>query len=205
VLTFQLTDSDKRKLLPTVTVGEAIGDLPRLTMGEGAEIIGYTAGKPSAYARMMRNPEGVTYNHFAAKLAKQNIERMKFVKPGGSWRDIPHALLPKGMQRARKSDHTKRYGRLRTDWPAGTVMTKCDPHWGTVFLPDQERSLTVREAARFQSFPDAYQFLGPRVSQYEQVGNAVPVLMAKAIAAQIRAHLEAHGAIPSALPEAAHG
>jgi DNA (cytosine-5)-methyltransferase 1 len=205
VLTFQLTESDKRKLLPAVTVGEAIGDLPRLTMGEGAETIGYTAGKPSAYARMMRNPEGITYNHFAAKLAKQNIERMQFVKPGGSWRDIPHALLPKGMQRARKSDHTKRYGRLRNDGLAGTVMTKCDPHWGTVFLPDQERSLTVREAARFQSFPDIYQFLGPRVSQYEQVGNAVPVLMAKAIAAQIRTHLEAHGAIPAALPEAADG
>jgi DNA (cytosine-5)-methyltransferase 1 len=205
VLTFQLTDSGKRKLLPAVTVAEAIGDLPRLTMGEGAEIIGYTAGKPSAYARLMRNPEGVTYNHFAARLAKQNAERMKFVKPGGSWRDIPHELLPKGMQRARKSDHTKRYGRLRNDGLAGTIMTKCDPHWGTVFLPDQERTLTVREAARFQSFPDTYQFLGPRVSQYEQVGNAVPVLMAKAIAAQIRTHLEAHQAIPAALPEAAHG
>jgi DNA (cytosine-5)-methyltransferase 1 len=205
VLTFQLTDSAKDRLLPAVTVGEAIGDLPRLTMGEGAEIIGYTGGNPSEYARLMRNPEGVTYNHFAAKLAKQNIERMKFVKPGGSWRDIPHALLPKGMQRARKSDHTKRYGRLRNDGLAGTIMTKCDPHWGTVFLPDQERSLTVREAARFQSFPDSYQFLGPRVSQYEQVGNAVPVLMANAIAAQIRKHLEAHGAIPAALPHAAHG
>ena len=205
VLTFQLTDSDKRRLLPAITVGQAIGDLPRLTMGEGAETIGYTAGRASDYARAMRNPEGTTYNHFAAKLAKQNIERMKFVKPGGSWRDIPHELLPKGMQRARKSDHTKRYGRLRNDGLAGTVMTKCDPHWGTVFLPDQERSLTVREAARFQSFPDIYQFLGPRMSQYEQVGNAVPILMAKAIAAQIRTHLETHGAIPAVLPDAAHG
>jgi DNA (cytosine-5)-methyltransferase 1 len=205
VLTFQLTESDKRRLMPAVTVGEAISDLPRLAMGEGMETIGYTCEKVSEYARAIRNPEGVTYNHFAAKLSKQNFERMKYVKPGGSWRDIPHHLLPKGMQRARKSDHTKRYGRLRIDGLAGTVMTKCDPHWGTVFLPDQDRSLTVREAARFQSFPDAYRFLGPRVSQYEQVGNAVPVLMAKAIALQIRSHLEAYGAVSSAETEAAYG
>ncbi len=205
VLTFQLTESDKRQLPAAVTVGQAIGDLPRLVMGEGAETIGYMTEARSDYARMMRNPEGVTYNHFAAKLSKQNAERMKYVKPGGSWRDIPHDLLPKGMQRARKSDHTKRYGRLHNDRLAGTVMTKCDPHWGTVFLPSQDRSLTVREAARFQSFPDAYKFLGPRVSQYEQVGNAVPVLMAKAIAQQIRAHLEAHGALPGAAADAAHG
>jgi DNA (cytosine-5)-methyltransferase 1 len=205
VLTFRLTESDKHRLLPAVTVGEAIGDLPRLQMGEGAETIGYTAGRVSEYAMSLRNPEGETFNHFAAKLSKQNAERMRHVKPGGSWRDIPHHLLPKGMQRARKSDHTKRYGRLSNERLAGTVMTKCDPHWGTVFLPDQDRSLTVREAARFQSFPDTYKFLGPRVSQYEQVGNAVPVLMAKAIALQIRAHLEAHGAVPAAAAKAAHG
>jgi len=205
VLTFRLTESDQHRLLPAVTVDEAIGDLPRLEMGEGAEMIGYTHGAESAFARAIRNPEGVTFNHFAAKLSKQNAERMKHVKPGGSWRDIPHALLPKGMQRARKSDHTKRYGRLLNDGLAGTVMTKCDPHWGTVFLPDQERSLTVREAARFQSFPDSYRFLGPRVSQYEQVGNAVPVLMARAIAEQIRKHLEAHRILPKATQEVAHG
>jgi len=170
-----------------------------------AEVVGYTTEAQSIYAQMMRNPDGITFNHFAAKLSRQNIERMAYVKPGGSWRDIPDRLLPKGMQRARKSDHTKRYGRLRNDGLAGTVMTKCDPHWGTVFLPDQERSLTVREAARFQSFPDTYRFLGSRVSQYVQVGNAVPVLMAKAIAEQLRAHLASTGVNSSTVPEAAHG
>jgi DNA (cytosine-5)-methyltransferase 1 len=205
VLTFRLTESDKHRLLPAVTVGQAISDLPRLEMGEGAETIGYTSPAASEYAVGLRNPDGLTFNHFAAKLSKQNAERMKHVKPGGSWRDIPHHLLPKGMQRARKSDHTKRYGRLSNEKLAGTVMTKCDPHWGTVFLPDQERSLTVREAARFQSFPDSYQFLGPRVSQYEQVGNAVPVLMAQAIAKQIRAHLEAHGVVSAVEEQVANG
>jgi DNA (cytosine-5)-methyltransferase 1 len=191
-MTFQLDAADRGRLLPTVTVGDAIGDLPRLEMGEGAEILGYTKDPHSPYSETMRNPTGVTFNHFAAKLSKQNAERMKHVKPGGSWRDIPHELLPKGMQSARKSDHTKRYGRLKSDGLSGTVLTKCDPHWGTVFLPDQERTLTVREAARLQSFPDTYKFLGSRVSQYVQVGNAVPVVMAKAIADQIRKHLMEH-------------
>lgn len=205
-MTFQLTDSDREELLPAVTVSQAIGDLPRLLMGEGAEEVGYTVPAHSDYSRMMRNPEALTFNHYAAKLSKQNAERMKYVKPGGSWRDIPHELLPAGMQRARKSDHTKRYGRLKPDGLSGTVLTKCDPHWGTVFLPDQDRTLTVREAARFQSFPDTYRFLGSRVSQYEQVGNAVPVLMARAIAQVLREHLVSQvPADDTQMMELAHG
>jgi DNA (cytosine-5)-methyltransferase 1 len=188
-LTFQLLPIQKQTLLPAVTVEEALSDLPRLQMGEGGELIQYGRNAKSAYAKLMRNGDRETYNHYAAKLSPQNRARLGYIKPGGSWRDIPHHLLPAGMKRARKSDHTKRYGRLRADGLAGTIMTKCDPHWGPVFLPDQDRSLTVREAARLQSFPDAYRFLGSRVSQYEQVGNAVPVLMAKAIAEAISVHL----------------
>jgi DNA (cytosine-5)-methyltransferase 1 len=153
----------------------------------------------------MRNVAGFTFNHYAARLSSQNAERMRYVRPGGSWRDIPHDLLPAGMQRARKSDHTKRYGRLRSDRLSGTVLTKCDPHWGAVFLPDQDRALTVREAARLQSFPDTYRFHGSRVSQYEQVGNAVPVLMARAIAQQIRHHLDDYELPASPTREAANG
>lgn len=201
---FQLLDLDKGRLDPMVTVKDAIIDLPRLEMGEGAEEVGYTTDACSTYARLLRNPNGVTYNHYAAKLSRQNMERMNHVPPGGSWRDIPLELLPKGMQRARRSDHTKRYGRLDPDTLSGTVLTKCDPHWGTVFLPDQNRALTVREAARFQSFPDAFRFLGSRVSQYEQVGNAVPVLMAKAIAMTIRRHLCAGNITDNTIQKAAH-
>ena len=51
----------------------------------------------SEFARMLRNPAGVTFNHYGARLSKQNIERMKYAKPGGSWRDIPDRLLPKGL------------------------------------------------------------------------------------------------------------
>lgn len=188
-MTFRLSPMDELILQPAVTVQDAISDLPRLCMGEGSEIVTHCREAVSEYARAMRNGANETYNHVAARLSSRNVERLKYVKPGGSWRDIPFELLPKGMQRARRSDHTKRYGRLSNEKLAATIMTKCDPHWGPVFLPDQDRSLTVREAARLQSFPDSYRFFGPRVAQYEQVGNAVPVLMARAIAHEIARHL----------------
>lgn len=184
-MTFRLVPLLRQSLLPQVTVADALADLPRLEMGEGAEVIAYNQKPLSGYSRLMRNGCRETYNHYAAKLAPQNRLRLEHIKPGGSWRDIPRDLLPKGMKRARTSDHTKRYGRLRGDGLAATIMTKCDPHWGPVFLPDQDRALTVREAARLQSFPDSYRFIGSRVSQYRQVGNAVPVLMAKAVAGSI--------------------
>jgi DNA (cytosine-5)-methyltransferase 1 len=189
-LTFQIDETEGKWLHPFVSVGEAVGDLPRLSMGEGGEHVEYVQSAHSEFARTMRNPDGFTFNHYASKLSKQNVQRMQHVKPGGSWRDIPHELLPAGMQKARKSDHTKRYGRLTNAGLAGTVMTKCDPHWSAVFLPDQDRALTVREAARLQSFPDSYDFKGSRVSQYVQVGNAVPVLMARAIATSVSEHLQ---------------
>jgi DNA (cytosine-5)-methyltransferase 1 len=188
-MTFRLPDSDAAELLPVVTVGDAIGDLPRLSVGEGVDPAAYDREPHSSYAEEMREGSETVRNHVAGRLSPQNLERLRHIKPGGSWRDIPYDLLPSGMKRARKSDHTRRYGRLREDGLAGTIMTKCDPHWGPVFLPDQDRSLTVREAARLQSFPDRYVFLGPRVAQYEQVGNAVPVRMAQAIAEELAQQL----------------
>ena len=89
------------------------------------------------------------------------------------------------MKRARRSDHTKRYGRLDPGGLASTILTKCDPHWGAYIHPNQDRVLSVREAARLQAFPDRVQFLGSMTEQYEQVGNAVPPLFAKAIGQQV--------------------
>jgi len=123
------------------------------------------------------------------------------IPPGGSWRDIPFELLPAGMQKARRSDHTKRYGRLHLDGIASTILTKCDPHWGTFIHPSQDRIISVREAARLQAFPDRVRFYGSLVDQYKQVGNAVPPLLAKAIGSQVRKCLESRSCAGSVRPD----
>lgn len=181
-----------RALRAPVTVREAIGDLPPVPSGGGAEESCYTLAAQSPFQKRMREDSSKLYNHFCANVTGINLERMRHVKPGGSWRDIPHELLPKGMKRARRSDHTRRYGRLDPDAQSGTVLTKCDPHWGTVFHYEQERIVTVREAARFQSFPDWFRFTGSKADQYRQVGNAVAPLMALAIANHIKFLLLLH-------------
>ncbi len=188
-LTFRPPYLHEKTLRPMVTVAEALGDLPVLHSGEGAEMMDYPGPPCSAYSREMRKGSPKVWNHWAPRIAQINLDRLRYIKPGGSWRDIPRDLLPAGMRRARTSDHTKRYGRLRPEGLSGTVMTKMDPHWGAAFHYSQDRTLTVREAARLQSFPDSYVISGPRVSQYEQVGNAVPPLMARAVAESLQRFL----------------
>ena len=189
-LIFRLLEEDSAGLMPYISVQDAIGDLPPLPAGCGSEQMPYTSSPHSNYALHMRNHSTIVTHHVAPNIAAINLERLRYIQPGGSWRDIPYELLPKGMKQARRSDHTRRYGRLRSEGLAGTVMTKMDPHWGAVFHHEQERTLTVREAARLQSFPDSYTFHAARVSQYRQVGNAVPVLMAEAVANKLRRVLE---------------
>ncbi|TPN16338.1 DNA cytosine methyltransferase [Mesorhizobium sp. B2-1-3] len=177
-------------LLPFVTVKDAISDLPALGNGEGSELSKYRTKAASAFQREIRGNAAILTNHWAAKLSSVNLTRMKHIPEGGSWRDIPFELLPEGMKRAKRSDHTKRYGRLRWGGLASTILTKCDPHWGAFFHPAQDRALTVREAARLQSFPDFFDFKGSRTEQYIQVGNAVPPLLGRRIGETIRSVIE---------------
>ena len=104
------------------------------------------------------------------------------------------------MKRARRSDHTRRYGRLSPEGIASTILTKCDPHWGTYIHPLEDRIISVREAARLQSFPDRVRFAGSLIDQYKQVGNAVPPLLAKAIGVQVRECLSQHATGKLVLP-----
>ncbi|MBQ3507480.1 MAG: DNA cytosine methyltransferase [Clostridia bacterium] len=174
-----------------VTVHQAIGDLPPLVSGEqGTPVKEYRCDPFSDYQiRARRGSIGVV-NHEAPKLSQINLKRLEYIKPGGNWTDIPYDLLPQGMQRARKSDHTKRYGRVTPDGLASTILTKCDPHWGAFFHYEQNRSFTVREAARLQSFPDHFIFTGNQAEQFAQVGNAVPPLLAQAVGLSLRTILD---------------
>ncbi len=173
------------------TVYEAIGDLPALSCGEkGNRVKEYACAPFCDFQRSMRLGSAGVFNHEAPRLAKINIERMRFIKPGGNWTDIPFDMLPKGMQNARRSDHTKRYGRVTKDGLASTILTKCDPHWGAYIHYEQDRSFTVREAARIQSFPDHFVFGGTTAEQFAQVGNAVPPLLAKAVGLSIQTILD---------------
>lgn len=166
---------------PFVSVLDAISDLPPLGNGEACATVSYHCDAASDYQREMRLGSSGVMNHRSPRLAPINIERMKHIPQGGSWRDIPYELLPEGMKRARRCDHTKRYGRLRWDGLASTILTKCDVHWGPYIHPEQDRSLSVREAARFQSFPDWFEFEGSVTDQFVQVGNAVPPLLGRRI------------------------
>lgn len=179
-------------LLPPISVQNAIGDLPPLVNGGGIEVRKYSAEpqarRPtSAFQKAMRKGARQLSNHWCRELMPPNTERVKHIPVGGNWRSIPHELLPPGMQRALRKDHTTRYGRLDPNGLAGTLLTKPDPHWGTFLHYDatQQRLISVREAARFQSFPDTHVFYGSQGDQYRLCGNAVPPLMAQAIGREV--------------------
>lgn len=181
-------DHDMSGLPPAVTVAEAIGDLPPLQNGEGHPVIPMpevSYEKLTFFQRWARSGADFIYNHQAQRLGAINLKRLQHIKPGGNWTDIPVDLLPAGMRRARRSDHTKRYGRMNPQGQSCTILTKCDPHWGSFFHYNQDRAVTPREAARLQSFPDRYVFQGSLSAQYEQIGNAVPPLLGQAIVSEV--------------------
>lgn len=168
-----------------VTIFDAIGDLPAI---EGGQLgTAYRRAPKSEYQVAMRAgaPKHLS-NHYAARLSKQNLTRIQYLKPGEDWRALPHELLPGGMKRALRKDHTRRYRRMKWDGIARSVITRFrDPKSGEYTHPEQHRTISIREAARIQSFPDWFVFEGSYSEQYDQVGNAVPPLLARAVAVEL--------------------
>lgn len=179
-------------LTPFVTIRDAISDLPALKNGEDLGELPYKSKPACDFQEYARGNLETVSNHAAPKLGAANMKRLEHIPPGGSWRDIPHDLLPAGMKRAKRSDHTKRYGRMTWNGLSCTVLTKCDIHWGAYIHPDEDRAISVREAARLQAFPDSFIFTGSKTDQYIQVGNAVPPLLGKAIGRTVKDLIEEH-------------
>ena len=172
-----------------VTTREAIGDLPSLEAGQSRS--DYLGKATCSYQRRMREGAGrELHNHYAPNLSKQNLERLAALSAGQDWRDLPVELLPEGMKLAKRKDHTRRYSRMTWDGIPRSIITRFrDPKSGEYTHPDQHRTISIREAARIQSFPDRFVFEGSHSEQYDQVGNAVPAILAEAIGREVGACL----------------
>ena len=164
---------------------EAIGDLPMVAAGGKA--FRYASDPSCTYQAAMRQGCGSEVeNHYAPRMSEANLARIRSLEPGQDWRNLPHELLPPGMRQALRKDHTRRYRRMTWDGVPRSIITRFrDPKSGEYTHPDQHRTISIREAARIQSFPDWFSFQGSLSDQYDQVGNAVPPLMARAVGTEI--------------------
>jgi DNA (cytosine-5)-methyltransferase 1 len=149
-------------LAPWTTVRQAIGDLPL-------------------------EPNGVN-RHDPRQVSSLSLERYEHVPPGGGWKNLPKNLLPDCWlyKNPKSGGSTDMMGRLRWDDPALTIRTQfLKPEKGRYLHPVASRSLTVREGARLQTFPDDFEFSGSNFQAAKQIGNAVPPLLAWAIATHL--------------------
>ncbi len=128
-------------------------------------------------------PEGAK-NHEKRYLTGKTLERVKLIKPGQNWTFLPEELQTKSV-------HSGAYGRIDPTKPSKTLTTRFDtPSVGYVTHPEEDRTLTVREGARIQTFPDSFIFTGARMQQYKQVGNAVPVRLGYELSKGIKKMLD---------------
>lgn len=161
-----------------VTVEEAIGELYQLEVSQSLIL----KEKPQTqYQKYLRSKDHHIWNHDIKYPNKEVQERMKYVPQGGNWRNVPERL----WKVKRDNRHSSAYRRLDSMRPSITI----DTGHMNYFHPIYHRVPTVRESARLQSFPDDFIFMGTTTSQLRQVGNAVPPLMARAVAMLIREEL----------------
>lgn len=162
------------------TVWDAISDLAFLESGQGQEVQDYIYEPQSSYQRKMRKNSSKLYNHVATKHSDIALQRLKLIPP-----EMGREVLPK--EHLTKSIYSGTWTRMVKDEPSATITTRFDtPSSGKFTHPYLNRAITVREAARIQSFPDDFIFYGSKASQMKQVGNAVPPLLAQAIARAIK-------------------
>lgn len=187
-------------LKKTPTLWEAISDLPDIEAREGSEVMEYEKTPENEFQNMLRNGSDILHNHLAMRHSKRMIERFESMTFGQSVSDVPNHLKPfKRNSNGEISDkvYDQNNRRLPPDKQCHTIPAS---FYANFVHPYKNRNFTAREGARIQTFPDTYIFKGkPTVvshkllaregrfdekylCQYNQIGNAVPPLMAKAIA-----------------------
>lgn len=150
------------------TVAEWIGALPAIVAGETHPLVP---------------------NHRAARLSPLNLRRIRATPPGGGWRDLPPDLRPASRQSG-FSGFTDVYGRLKWHAPAPALTTRCISYSNGRFgHPEQDRAISVREAASLQTLPAGFVLTGNLNAQARQVGNAVPPLLAQRFGECLTGHL----------------
>jgi len=167
------------------TLRNAIADLPTLGQNDGEEVVRSSGGNTpiSSYAAAMNARWPVIHNHVSRPLNVRDQKLYALLSPGQTGHDAVTEHGARHLMVYRDDVFHDKYRRLVYDTPSPTIVAHLSKD-GHMFIhpdPDQNRSITVREAARIQSFPDDFILYGPRTSQFRQVGNAVPPLLAKSI------------------------
>jgi len=176
----------RKDMLPSyLTVQDAISDIlsiePFTKKRTDDMIKKYSHQPKTRYQEYLRKSSTGLYDHFAPNHSELVRNRISHIKPG-----FNHSSLPKEYQL--KGGYPNIYGRLNLNTPADTITGNCGcvSAPGRFIHPTQDRAISVREAARLQSFPDNYRFCGNMRDKYKQIGNAVPPLLAYAVAKSIK-------------------
>jgi len=183
--------ADTIGLLKYVTVKDAISDLPKLFPGEGSSEVDFKPSKLNSYLKKIRTSNfDKLFNHEARKHNDDDRKRYNLLSKN-EWQLKDLAEVNPELVHHDPKHFGNRYTVQKNNLPGTTVVAHLYKDGNLFIHPDhtQERTFTVREAARIQSFPDDFVFMGSRTNQFKQVGNAVPPLMARQIAKAIKKYL----------------
>ncbi len=170
-------------LEPYTTVSDAIGDLPKIFDGCREHRLPYGTNAMSNYQELLRSQNGLVGNNTCRMSNDRAKAIFRHMKQGDKYMDLDpevRQILP-----FREDIFHDRLKRLRCDKPSWTVLAHIGMDGYMYIHPTETRTLSVREAARIQSFNDEFEFIGNMREQYVQVGNAVPPLLAKALGKSI--------------------
>ena len=171
-----------------VSIKEALGDLPHIPIGSTTSKSDSYVCKPrNEFQKTMRVASDKVSNHIVTRNSKIVTERMQYVPPGGNWNDIPVRLMKVNGKYSRlELAHSMIYKRLLKDKPSVTITNF---RKAMIIHPTQDRLLSIREAARIQTFPDDFVFTGGISNMQQQVSDAVPVMLSKAVGKAMLVHL----------------